>query len=82
MVFLYPFLRKRGTKTKELFIGQPMGGETDEGALAERERAIEAAKELLGENLWELYYELTHNGGKNELYFDAYIKFRNMCLKL
>jgi hypothetical protein len=49
VVFLYPFLRKRGTKMKKLFISQPMGGKTDEEILEERERAIEAAKELLGE---------------------------------
>ncbi len=34
---------------KKLFISQPMGSKTDEEILAERERAIEAAKELLGE---------------------------------
>lgn len=34
---------------KKLFISQPMKGKTDEQILAERERAIEAAKELLGE---------------------------------
>lgn len=34
---------------KKLFISQPMGGKTDEEILEERERAIEAAKELLGE---------------------------------
>ena len=34
---------------KKLFISQPMKGKTDEQILAERERAIEAAKELVGE---------------------------------
>ena len=29
-----------------------------------------------------LYYELTYNGDKNELYFDAYKKFENRCIKL
>lgn len=26
-----------------------------------------------------MYYELTYNGNKDELYFDAYKKFENIC---
>ena len=29
-----------------------------------------------------MYYELTFNGDKNELYFDAYKKWENRCIKL
>lgn len=29
-----------------------------------------------------MYYELTFNGNKNELYFDAYKKWQNICYKL
>ena len=29
-----------------------------------------------------MYYELTLNGDKNELYVDAYKKFGNLCVKL
>ena len=29
-----------------------------------------------------MYYELTYNGDKNELYFDAYKKWENICFKL
>lgn len=29
-----------------------------------------------------MYYELTYNGDKNELYLDAYKKFENRCIKL
>ena len=29
-----------------------------------------------------MYYELTFNGDKNELYFDAYKKWENICHKL
>ena len=29
-----------------------------------------------------IYYELTFNGDKNELYFDAYKKWQNICYKL
>ena len=36
---------------KKLFVSQPMKGKTDEQILAERERAIEAAKELVGEEV-------------------------------
>lgn len=34
---------------KKLFISQPMGGRPDEDILAEREKAIHEAEELLGE---------------------------------
>ena len=27
-----------------------------------------------------MYYELTYNGDKNELYFDAYKKWENICI--
>ena len=27
-----------------------------------------------------MYYELTYNGDKDELYFDAYKKFENVCI--
>lgn len=29
-----------------------------------------------------MYYELTYNGDRNELYFDAYKKWDNVCIKL
>ena len=29
-----------------------------------------------------MYYELTYNGDKHELYLDAYKKFENQCFKL
>ena len=29
-----------------------------------------------------MYYELTYNGDKNELYIDAYKKFENRCIRL
>lgn len=29
-----------------------------------------------------MYYELTFNGDKNELYLDAYKKFENRCIKM
>ena len=29
-----------------------------------------------------MYYELTYNGDKNELYLDAYKKHENICYKI
>lgn len=29
-----------------------------------------------------MYYEMTYNGDKNEIYLDAYKKFENKCIKL
>lgn len=29
-----------------------------------------------------MYYEVTYNGNKNEIYLDAYKKFENKCIKL
>jgi len=29
-----------------------------------------------------MYYEVTYNGDKNEIYFDAYKRFENRCIKL
>ena len=29
-----------------------------------------------------MYYEITHNGAKNEAYFDAYKKWENICVEM
>lgn len=29
-----------------------------------------------------MYYEITYNGDKNEMYLDAYKKWENQCIKL
>ena len=29
-----------------------------------------------------MYYEITYNGDKNELYFDAYKKWENICCQM
>ena len=44
-------------------------------------KTLQNAKALLSTTLSDgMYYELTYNGDKKELYFDAYKKFENKCI--
>ena len=44
-------------------------------------KTLQNNKALLSTTLHDgMYYELTYNGDKDELYFDAYKKFQNVCL--
>ena len=46
-------------------------------------KALQNNKALLSTTLFDgMYYELTYNGDKKELYFDAYKKFENRCIKM
>ena len=46
-------------------------------------KTLQNNKALLSTKLFDgMYYELTYNGDKKELYFDAYKKFENRCIKL
>ena len=46
-------------------------------------KALQNWKYLLSSTLFDgMYYELTYNGDKKELYFDAYKKFENKCVKI
>lgn len=46
-------------------------------------KTLQNHKALLSTTLDDgMYYELTYNGNKQELYFDAYKKFENRCIKL
>lgn len=46
-------------------------------------KTLQNNKALLSTNLFDgMYYELTYNGDKNEIYFDAYKKWENKCIKL
>lgn len=46
-------------------------------------KTLQNNKALLSTSLSDgMYYELTYNGDKKELYFDAYKKFENKCIKL
>ena len=43
-------------------------------------KTLQNSKALASTTLFDgMYYELTYNGDKNELYFDAYKKFQNIC---
>lgn len=46
-------------------------------------KTLQNNKALLSTTLFDgMYYELTYNGDKKELYLDAYKKFENRCIKL
>ena len=46
-------------------------------------KALQNSKALASTSLSDgMYYELTYNGDKKELYLDAYKKFENRCIKL
>ena len=46
-------------------------------------KTLQNNKALLSTTLFDgMYYELTYNGDKNEIYFDAYKKWENKCIKL
>lgn len=45
-------------------------------------KILQNHKALLSTSLFDgLYYELTYNGNKREIYFDIYKKFENNCIK-
>ena len=46
-------------------------------------KTLQNNKALLSTTLFDgMYYELTYNGDKKEIYFDAYKKFENKCIKI
>ncbi|WP_301092421.1 DUF6275 family protein [Thomasclavelia cocleata] len=46
-------------------------------------KTLQNNKALLSTTLFDgMYYEITYNGDKQELYFDAYKKWENKCIKL
>lgn len=46
-------------------------------------KTLQNHKALLSTNLFDgMYYELTYNGDKKELYLDAYKKFENRCINV
>ena len=46
-------------------------------------KTLQNSKALLSTTVADgMYYELTYNGDKKELYVDAYKKWQNVCIKL
>lgn len=46
-------------------------------------KVLQNSKALASTTLFDgMYYELTYNGDKQELYLDVYKKWENQCLKL
>lgn len=46
-------------------------------------KTLQNNKALASTNLFDgMYYELTYNGDKKEMYLDAYKKFENRCLQI
>lgn len=46
-------------------------------------KALQNHKALLSTNVLDgMYYEITYNGDKNQLYFDAYKKWQNICFEM
>lgn len=46
-------------------------------------KTLQNNKALLSTNLFDgMYYELTYNGNKKEVYLDAYKKFENKAIKV
>ena len=46
-------------------------------------KTLQNNKALLSTKLFDgMYYEVTYNGDKKEIYVDAYKKFENRCMKL
>ena len=45
-------------------------------------KVLQNNKALLSTTLFDgMYYEVTFNGDKSEIYFDAYKKFENICIE-
>ena len=63
---------------------------TDEGRLTLEDvyvvwlcKTLQNNKALLSTNVWDgMYYEVTYNGDKNEMYLDAYKKWDNKCIEV
>ena len=46
-------------------------------------KTLQNHKALLSTNVADgMYYEMTYNGDKNQLYMDAYKKWQNICFEL
>lgn len=56
---------------------------TDDVFVVWSTKVLQNNKALLSTNLFDgMYYELTHNGDKQEIYFDAYKKWENKKIEI
>ena len=56
---------------------------TDDVFIVWYSKSLQNHKALASTTLFDgMYYELTYNGDKNEIYFDAYKKWENRCIKV
>lgn len=82
------FLKLCKEKVVEYFNGR--SDKTDKVEITEKDvfivwtcKTLQNNKALLSTSVSDgMYYELTYNGDRNELYFDAYKKWQNICFKL
>lgn len=71
------YFNSRKDKTDEIYIG------TDDVFIVWSCKTLQNNKALLSTTISDgMYYELTYNGDKNELYVDAYKKWENICIEL
>lgn len=64
-------------------INQPVHISTGDVYVVWLNRTLQNNKALLSTTLTDgMYYEVTYNGNKNELYFDAYSHVHNRAFKL
>lgn len=82
------FLELCKKKVVEYFNGR--SDKTDKAEITDKDvfvvwscKTLQNNKALLSTTVSDgMYYELTYNGDKNELYFDAYKKWQNICYPL
>lgn len=56
---------------------------TDDVFVVWSTKVLQNSKALLSTTLFDgMYYELTYNGDKNEIYFDAYKKWENIAIEV
>lgn len=74
------YAKKRIDKTNESFM---LDFSLDDVYVVWYSKTLQNSKALLSTNLLDgMYYELTYNGDKNEIYFDAYKKFENRKIEM
>lgn len=71
------YFNEKAEKTDNVAIG------TDDVYIVWICKSLQNWKALVSTNVSDgMYYELTYNGDKKELYFDAYKKWENRCINV